>query len=361
MKNIQIIERWHRFLVLFITILWLASCTKKEETKTEKPIFANEEVIPVQLAKVDTVSRAEPIFASGMVASTDEARMSFKVGGIIQKIYVQEGQKVSKGQLLATLNMTEINAQVQQAQYGAEKSERDFRRVQNMFKDTAATLEQLQNVTTGRDVAQQNLTIAKFNQSYAQIRSAISGTIVKKLVNEGELVSPGSPVFMVSSNQKSDWVVRVGVTDKDWARLKVGNNASVTLDAYPDDTFEGKITELAPIADPMNKLYEIEVKINTNGQKLATGMFAKLSLNSAQSRSYAIVPIEAILEGNGKNASVFVLDETKKKVKKIPVTVGYIEGNKILITSGLEGISEVVTSGSAFLGEGASVLVKSVE
>jgi membrane fusion protein, multidrug efflux system len=263
---------------------------------------------------------------------------------------------VSKGQLLATLNMTEINAQVQQAQYGAEKSERDFRRVQNMFKDTAATLEQLQNVTTGRDVAQQNLTIAKFNQSYAQIRSAISGTIVKKLVNEGELVGPGSPVFMVSSNQKSDWVVRVGVTDKDWTRLKVGNNASVTLDAYPDDTFEGKITELAPIADPMNKLYEIEVKINTNGQKLATGMFAKLSLNSAQSRSYAIVPIEAILEGNGKNASVFVLDETKKKVKKIPVTVGYIEGNKILITSGLEGISEVVTSGSAFLGDGSTVV-----
>ena len=312
----------------------------------------------MQLAKVESESRAAPIFASGVVASTSEARMSFKVGGIVNKIYVEEGQKVSKGQLLATLNLTEINAQVSQAQYGVDKSERDFSRVQNMFKDTAATLEQLQNVTTGLDVARQNLTVAKFNQSYAQIRAAISGTITKKMANEGELAGPGSPVFMVSSNQKNDWVVRVGITDKDWARLKNGDKASVSLDAYPDDVFEGKITELTPVADPMNKLYEIEVKINTNGQKLAAGMFAKLTLNSAQNRNYAVVPIEAILEGNGSNASVFVLDETKKKVKKIPVTVGYIEGNKVLITSGLEGIGAVVTSGSAFLGEGSVVLVK---
>jgi membrane fusion protein, multidrug efflux system len=350
MKNIQIIG--------IGLLLFSISCSKKEETKVEKSAFADEEVVPVQLAKVESVSRAEPIFASGIVASTDEARMSFKLGGVINKIYVKEGQIVSKGQLLATLDMTEINAQVAQAQYSVEKTERDYGRVQNMYKDTAATLEQLQNVTTGRDAAQQNLTIAKFNQQYAQIRSAISGTIIKKIANEGELIGVGSPVFMVSSNQKSDWVVRVGVTDKDWTRLKLGDRADITLDAYADESFTGTVTELAPMADPMNKLYEIEVKINTNGQKLATGMFAKLTLNSAQNRSYAVVPIEAILEGNGKNAFVFVLDNLRKKVKKIPVTVGYIDGNKILITSGLDGVSEVVTSGSAFLSEGGNIIVK---
>jgi hypothetical protein len=82
-------NRHFTFYILHFTLfITICACSKfkKEETKTEKPIFANEEVIPVQLAKVDTVSRAEPIFASGMVASTDEARMSFKVGGIIQKI-----------------------------------------------------------------------------------------------------------------------------------------------------------------------------------------------------------------------------------------------------------------------------------
>ncbi len=352
MKNIQIITVG--VLVFFI------SCNKKEETKVEKSVFTDEVVIPVQLAKVENISRAEPILASGIVASTDEARMSFKLGGIVSKIYVKEGQRVSKGQLLATLDMTEINAQVSQAQYGVDKSERDFGRVQNMVKDTAATLEQLQNVTTGRDVAQQNLTIARFNQSYAQIRSAISGIIIKKMANEGELVGPGVPIFMVSSNQKSDWVVRVGITDKDWTRLKIGDDATITLDAYAtDEPLTGSVSELAPMADPMNKMYEVEVKIATNGKKVASGMFAKVELNPAQNRSYAVVPIEAILEGNGKNAYVFTLDNSRKKVKKIPVTIGYIEGNKVLITSGLDSVNEVVTSGSAFLGEGALVLVKS--
>lgn len=339
-------------------LMVLLACSQKKEAKIEKSVFADDDAIPVHLAKVERMTRAEPIFASGMVASTEEARMSFKVGGIISKIYVEEGQAVGKGQLLATLDLTEINAQVSQARFGIEKSERDFRRVQNMYTDTAATLEQLQNATTGRDVAQQNLTIAQFNQSYAQIRSAISGTITKKMANEGELVGPGSPVFAVSSNQKSHWVVRVGITDKDWTRLKIGDRAEVSLDAYAEESFAGTVTELSPVADPMNKLYEIEVKINPNSRKLAPGMFAKLTLNSAQSRAYEVVPIEAILEGSGKDAFVFVLDASRKKVKKIPVRVGYIEGSKVLITSGLDGVGEVVTSGSAFLSDGGTVLVK---
>ena len=347
-----------KYLIIFLTTTLIVACAKKEETKTEKPVFSDDATVSVQLAKVQTVSRAEPIFASGTVASTDEARMSFKVGGVINKIYVKEGQIVEKGQLLATLNLTEINAQVSQAQYGAEKSERDFLRVQNMFKDTAATLEQLQNATTGRDVARQNLTVAKFNQSYAQIRSAISGTIIRKMANEGELIGPSSPVFMVSSNQKNDWVVRVGVSDRDWARLRLGDRATVALDAYPDQSFSGTITELAQMADPMNKLYEIEVKINPNGQRFATGLFAKVALNSTQNRNYTAIPVESILEGNGKSAFVYVLDDSRKKAKKIPVTIGYLDGNKVLVANGLEGILEVITAGGAFLTENSSVVVR---
>ena len=353
MKNIQIIG------IGFL--LFSISCSKKEETKTEKPVFANETVVAVQLAAVDSTSRSEAVVAAGLVASTNEARLSFKTGGVINRIFVKEGQRVNRGQLLATLDMTEINAQVSQAQYGLDKADRDFRRVGNMFKDTAATREQMQNATTGRDVAQQTLQIARFNQEFSRIVSPMSGVIIKKMANEGELAGPGSPILFLNSSQSGNWVVRVGVTDKDWARLALGNPATITIDAYPEESFAGTISELAPIADPMSKMYEVEIKIATNGQKLASGMFAKIELSPTQSRSYAVVPIEAIIEGNGKNAFVFVLDQTGKKVKKIPVTVGFIENNKVLITSGLEGISKVVTSGGAFLSEGAMVKIKSVE
>jgi membrane fusion protein, multidrug efflux system len=168
-----------------------ASDQKKEAVSSE----LDDSVVPVKLSPVQMVTRAEPIAASGLLSSAEEARLSFKIGGIINKLYVDEGQTVRKGQLLATLDLTEINAQVSQAQLSVEKSERDMNRVKAMFADTAATLEQMQNATTGSNVARQNLTIARFNQSYAQIRSSVDGTVTRKAMNEGELASPGAPVF----------------------------------------------------------------------------------------------------------------------------------------------------------------------
>lgn len=342
---------------LFIAVS-MTACGDKETKKQETVSSTDEVLTPIQLAKIETISRSESIVASGLVASSEEAKLSFKIGGIIQKIYVTEGQKVGKGQLLASLNMTEIDAQVSQAKYGVEKAERDFKRVASMFKDTAATLEQMQNATTGFDVAKQNLQIAQFNRSYAQITSPIDGAVIKKMANEGELTGPGTPIFYITSNRQGDWVVRVGVSDKDWARLKVGDKASVVLDAYPTETFTGSVKKLAPAADPMNKLYEIEVRINTNGKRFAAGLFAKVELTPAQSRAYVMVPIEAIVEGNGKDAFVYILDDSRKKVKRIPVQIGFVDGDKVLVTNGLDNISEVITSGSAFLTESSSVVVK---
>ena len=82
-------------------------------------------------------------------------------------------------------------------------------------------------------------------------------------------------------------MVRVGVSDKDWARLRPGNRAVITLDAYPGKTFTSVITELAQAADPVNKLYEVKINIQPNGAKLAPGLFANVSLTPAQSRTYA--------------------------------------------------------------------------
>lgn len=346
------------YFFIFIIAVLVVACGEKDTKKAAIETISDETTVPVQLSKVTFITRSETITASGLVASSEEARLSFKIGGVIQKIFVTEGQKVRKGQLLAALNMTEIDAQVSQAQYSVEKNERDFKRVQNMFKDTAATLEQMQNATTGYDVAKQNLQIAQFNRSYAQIISPIDGAVIKKMANEGELTGPGTPIFYLTSNRQSDWVVRVGVSDKDWARLKVGDKANVMLDAYPSETFIGHLTKLAPAADPMNKLYEIEIRINPSGRRFASGLFAKVTLQPAQSHSYVSVPIEAIVEGNGKEGFVFILDESRKKVKRVPIQIGFIDGGNVLVTSGLDNTSEVITSGSAFLTESSTVVVK---
>jgi len=341
---------------VFAFMLLQMGCGK--EKPEQKAITLGEDVISVQLSTVETSVRAEPIRVSGTVASVEEARLSFKIGGMISQVFVKEGQTVRKGQLLAILDQTEIDAQVNQARYASEKSERDLLRIKNMVKDTAATLEQLQNATTGYDLSQQNLKIATFNQSYSKIISPLDGTVTKKLINEGELTGPGSPAIIITSSRKNDWVIRAGISDKDWARVKMGDKASLKLDAYPEASFSGTISNLAQSADPVSKLYEVEIKINPDGKRLASGLYAKVELTPSQSRSYSVVPVEAVVEGNGNSGFVFV--NNNGKAKRVPVTIGYLDGDKVLLSEGLDNIKEVITSGSGFLTENVAVEVKSL-
>jgi RND family efflux transporter MFP subunit len=221
-------------LILGLIITTVFACGKK---KTDKKTIADNETVAVKLVDVSNANSTEPIKASGLISSLHEARLSFKTGGIIEKIFVKEGQNIAKGQLLATLNLTEINAQVSQAQENVSKIERDLKRVNALYRDSVATLEQVQNLTTALSVAKQSLQIAQYNQGYSKIYAPTNGVVVKKMMNEGELASSGSPVFFVNAAGANDWVVKVGIADKDWTRLKLGDKAEISLDAFPDVKF----------------------------------------------------------------------------------------------------------------------------
>lgn len=310
-----------------------------------------DERIPVRTVPVQQKTIALPIHASGTLTSSAEQRLSFKIGGVIRKIYVDEGDMVRPGQLLAVLDKTEIDAQVAQAQQALIKAERDLARVEGLYRDSSATLELLQNATTGRDVAKETARIAQFNQQYAEIRATRGGKIIKKLMNESEITGPGTPVFVLFETGADDWVVKINVSDRDWARLNLGMNAKVVMDAYPDAPFNGKVSDLAPAADPVSGLYPVEIKVSPQGKRFAPGLFAQVDITPAQTRPYTLVPVEALVEGDGRSAYVFALQTDGESVRKVPVQVAFLEGNQAVITSGLEGVAEVVTSGAPYLTE----------
>ena len=339
----------HTFISAGFVVALIAGCSKTEEKEED----AYDTAIPVSLSTVATEVRTDVIATAGTIASLGEARLSFKIGGVIDKIFVKEGQQVQAGQVLAALNLTEIEAQVSQARLSYEKSERDLERVRNMLRDTAATLEQFQNASTGFDLSRQNLDIARFNREFARISSPVDGTVIRKIMNEGEMTAPGSPVLVVISSRKSDWVARVGVSDRDWARLKPGDKAEVQLDAYPGESFSGNVTFLSQVADPVTHLYEVEIKLTGNVPRMAAGLFAKVAISPSQSRSYKVIPVEALLEGQGKAGFVFIAENGK--AKKVPVAIGYLEGDKVLLTGGLDSTDQVVSGGSAFLTDGAEI------
>lgn len=349
-----------RYTPFFIFALFLAACGSKE-TPVATADAGTSELIPVNAVDIVRKNIALPIHASGALTSTSEQRLSFKTGGIIRKVLVDEGDVVRPGQLLAILDKTEIEAQVNQAEQGLVKAERDLARVEGLYKDSSATLELLQNATTGRDVAKETVRIARFNNQYSEIRAVRGGTIVKKLANEGEMIGPGMPVFVLFETGPNDWIVKIDVSDRDWARLSKDQSADVHFDAYPETAFKGTVSELPATADPSNGLYPIEIKVQPQGKRFAPGLFAQVNINAQQPRNYTIVPIEAIVEGDGKSAFVFTIAEDGTSVKKLPVKIAFLEGNQAIIASGLEQVQRVITAGAPYLTEKKKIRVMSYE
>ncbi len=345
----------HSSLWALVVALLLTACGKKEQPAQQQSI--DESAVAVKLTPVQVGEYSLPIASSGLIATENESRLSFKIAGIVSKIYVKEGQSVTKGQLLASLDLTEINAQVSQAKNNVDKTKRDLERGQRLLKDSAATVEQLQNLQTAFQVADEAYRIATFNQQYATIRANQSGKVIRKLINEGELVSSGAPALIINAAAQNNWLVKIGLPDVDWVRVKLGDRVKVTTDAYPNTTFEGVVSTINEGADAISGLYQAEVKVNPGNKKLASGLFAKVQIIPTEKTKLWIVPIEALVEGTGKQASVFVANTDQKTVRKVSVNIAYLEGTQAYLLSGVEEVREVITAGSAFLTENSTITI----
>lgn len=341
-------------LILASLLVLIESCGSKANTQTSR---IADDAIPVKLLPLNSESVATSIEASGLLATEEEASLSFKIGGIIENILVAEGQQVRKGQLLATLKPTEIAAQVAQVQLSVEKAQRDYQRARNLYGDSVATLEQLQNAKTGLELAQQGYRQVAFNKQYANIYAPADGFIVKKLGSAGELAGPGTTVLMMNAvSGASRWVLKIGLPDKQWALVQKGDKAQVRFDAYPGKTFNAVVSRKALAANPVNGAFEIELQPDLQGIQPGAGMFGKASISPSRQQDLIPIPYEALLEANGKEGFVFVSND-KKTVKRVPVTLGDIQENRVYVAAGLQGHSFIVTSGSPYLTDNGRIKV----
>ncbi len=329
----------------------LSSCGKKEEASA---VPAAGETISVKTIPLQTSTLTSRIYASGQLTTDDETLLSFKTGGVIKKIYVKEGDKISAGQLLASLDLTEIAAQVSQAQIAFDKAARDHKRAENLYKDSVATLEQLQNAKSGLELAQQQLGAARFNLQYSEIRAAHSGVVVNKLANEGQIAGPGTPVLQVSSKGQADWILRVAVSDREWAQVNINDKAMVKLESI-GKTAEGVVSAKAENADPMTGSFSLDIQLkNARGLNAASGLFGKAELFASQTNSGWQIPYDALLDGNAGEGFVFVTNDHKTALK-VPVKIAGIQKNTVLISSGLAGYGALIVSGSAYLTDKSAI------
>jgi RND family efflux transporter MFP subunit len=342
-----------RAATVLATLALLAACADDPSP----PATPAESASPVRTAPAETAVVGGGVRAVGILGPRDELRLSFKAGGVVERVSVDVGDRVRAGQVLAVLKRAEVDAAVAQAAEGVEKSRRDLERARQLRADEVATQEQVEDLTTAYNVARSNLEAAEFNARFASIVAPADGVVLQRLAKASELVQGGQPVLVIGATSEG-WVVRTALADRDAVRVNLGDEATVAFDAFPGRRFVGRVTRIGSSADPYTGTFEVEIEVVPDGARFARGLVAKVELALGDGNaSQTVVPVSALVEANGPAAIVYVLDASAGVARRRSVTVGPITGEQVVVIAGLDPGEQVVTDGAAWLTDGRPVRV----
>jgi multidrug efflux system membrane fusion protein len=316
---------------------------------------SSSEPVRVRTAPVTDTILARPVVATGTVAPKDEIALSFKVGGVIARVMVDGGDRVRAGQTLATLQLREIDAILARARSAAAKAERDLARARRLYRDSVVSLVQMQDTETAAEIARADLDAAAFNRRYAVIVAPSAGTVLRRSAEPGETVDPGTTVLVLGSQARGK-VLEVGLADRDVVSINRGDSAVAHFDALPGQVFGGQVSQIAGEADRGTGAYAVEITLS-DAERLAAGLVGRVEIRPSVGAPAMLVPIEAVLEADGDEATVYALSADGERAERRRVKVGFIEGGSVAVTGGLEGATRVVTDGAAYVDDGITVRV----
>ncbi len=339
-------------LLVALAPLLLAGCDGADAA----PDRTASSAIPVRVARPEFRRAMPPIVLTGTLGAKEEVPLGFKIGGVVTRVAVEAGQAVRAGDLLAELSLAEIDAQVAAAREGLAKARRDLARAETLFADSVVTLAQLEDARTQRDVAEAQATAAEFNRQYAVIRAPADGVVLRRQLEAGQLVGPGTPVLVLRTARRG-FVLRAPAADRDAVRLREGERAAVSFDAFPGDRFDAVVERVGVAATPMTGTYEVEFSVEAKGRRFIAGLIGEARITPRAAEPLPMIPAEALLEVDGPDASIFVLDEDGRTARRRRVRVAFLDGGLAALAGGLDGTVRVVTAGATRLADGSQVAV----
>ncbi len=328
---------------LLFTII--AACSGAEATpdSTIPPV-------PIRLVDVTREAISEPIIATGVFGPKDEVLLSFKIGGVVASVSVDEGASVARGAQLASLDLREIDAQMSKVRTALDKATRDVARLRALYTDSVATLAQLQDTESGLAAAEADMQTARVNREYAVIKAPTSGRILRRRVQPGALVSGGQEVLTLGSDARGR-VVRVGIPDRDAVRVATGQIAEVRFDAQPDRTYRGRVSQRGASTDPRTGMVSVEIAV-TGADAMPAGTVASVEIEISTQSEVTLVPIEAIIEADGDSATVYSMRDGRAVRHRVRVV--HLAGVRVVV-EGIDGITRVVSTGAPYLTDSAPV------
>jgi membrane fusion protein, multidrug efflux system len=338
----------------------------------------------VEVGAVKRADMSQKLTVVGNLIGAATVETGPKVNGRLETVAVRMGDRVSRGQRLAKIEDRELLEQIKQARASFDvtaatirQREADLRLAQTNLERSRSLFErelipkQTFDDTDARQqaaIAQLDLAKAQYAQSQARldeldinlantvITSPVNGFISKRTLDPGAWVTPNSVFLSVVDIS----IVRIvaDVVERDLRRITQGLRADVEVDAFPGETFTGRVAHVAPVLDPSTRTAQIEIEIANSDFRLKPGMYARVSFTIEQRENTLVVPTSAIVNVGG-NPGVFLpsKNEENEVAKFKPVQTGMSDQNLVEVSSGLTEGERVVTTGAAALRDGDRILL----
>jgi len=359
MKNILI-------AVLFLTAISFTSCKKeKHEVYVDNP-----PAIAVKVSGVSQENNNPFIVASGKIEAKNSVSLSTRMMGYITKINVKVGDKVRKGQLLLSINNTDlvakraqVNAGISEATAGFNNAKKDFDRYTALFNDSSASQKELDDITAHYNMSKARLEAAKQMKneinsqfSYANIRSPFSGVVTNKFVNAGDMANPGMPLLEVESPKV--FQVRALVPESQISQIKLGEKVTVLVKSL-GKTITGKVSEISTSAKNTGGQYLVKIALDKTNEKILSGMFVSVQFPVEKVKTdskLVLIPTGALVH-NGQLSGIYTVSQTNTALLRW-LRLGRTYGDQVEVLSGLNADEKYIVSAEGKLYNGAKITIQ---
>ncbi len=327
-------------------VLFLGGCGKHSVTSSAKPLLTAK--VRVQIVeKKNSVSTEEVV---GTVRPSLRASLEAKVSGRIEKMAAAPGQTAKQGEVLAQLDVREIQAKLDQAKALREQGAGDLKRYEALLAQSSATQAEFDAMQSRYRVAEAGLLEAQTMMGYASISAPFDGVITRKLADVGDLAAPGKPLLEMESPGKLR--LEADVPEALINHVKLGDNLAVRISDLPG-TVQGTVAEIFPTADANSRTFRVKLDLPEN-PVLRGGQFGRAAVPVVQTSSL-FIPAAALVQ-RGQMEIVFVFANGQAQLRL--VKTGKRLADDLEILSGLNSGETIVTEGAAILLDGQPLQIE---
>lgn len=356
-----------RALALGLTIALAASfgCSRgKPETPSATPTAAaaagggaasapdQPVTVTVETVAVERVERTVDFV--GTLRADAEAEVATEVDGRLLTIDADLGDQVKEGQVLASLDSATLDAQLREAAANLQKASTDEARAEKLKAQGVMSQQEFDTISSAQHVAQARRDVLAIHLAHTKIRAPFAGRIAKRLVDVGNYVRVGTPIFVLVADDPLR--LRGEVPERFVSELAIGQEVRGSVEAFPGDVLKGRLARISAAADSTSRALTVEATVPNPDGRLKVGFFCKAAILTRSDAEALVVPVEALVNFAGVTR-VFVVDESGV-ARTRPVRTGLSLGTKVEIVEGLSRGDRVATSALARLAEGSKVVVR---